>query len=308
MNGYETWTWYCEYTNRHVRTMTYDMNTINSALLLVKTSFSNWQHSWCAKQVIKYDVHRITEIAHHTSYLIYLYIPDTHELNTDKYFTCYWSISVLNDEQHMVKYSRNFSTKIKWEQHMAYCSGKSINKPGLHPTNDISIKFEIRQKCEVLWFKMYSIDHDKILHMSRQCNCRDMRKILLWSVEHVLKYSTPNFDQISNLIEIPLTHWGRVTHICIGNQTIIGSDNGLSLGRRQAIIWTNDGILLIQSLETNFREILSKIHTFSFKKMLLKTSSAKWRPSCLDLNVLTGQGPGVRSKNIHQWESDYMVQ
>ena len=32
-----------------------------------------------------------------------------------------------------------------------------------------------------------------------------------------------------------LTHWGRVTHICIGNLTIIGSDNGLSPGRRQAI-------------------------------------------------------------------------
>ena len=42
-----------------------------------------------------------------------------------------------------------------------------------------------------------------------------------------------------------LTHWGRVTHICISKLTIIGSDNGLSPGRRQAIIWTNAGILLI---------------------------------------------------------------
>ena len=32
------------------------------------------------------------------------------------------------------------------------------------------------------------------------------------------------------------THWGRVTHICISKLTIIGSDNGLSPGRRQAII------------------------------------------------------------------------
>ena len=29
-----------------------------------------------------------------------------------------------------------------------------------------------------------------------------------------------------------LTHWGRVTHICIGKLTIIGSDNGLLPGRR----------------------------------------------------------------------------
>ena len=30
-----------------------------------------------------------------------------------------------------------------------------------------------------------------------------------------------------------LTHWGRVTHICVSKLTIIGSDNGLSPGRRQ---------------------------------------------------------------------------
>ena len=42
-----------------------------------------------------------------------------------------------------------------------------------------------------------------------------------------------------------LTHWSRVTHICVGNLAIIGSDNGLSPGRRQAIIGTNAGILLI---------------------------------------------------------------
>ena len=53
-----------------------------------------------------------------------------------------------------------------------------------------------------------------------------------------------------------LTHWGRVMHICVGKLTNIGSDNGLSPGRRQAIIWTNAGILLIGTLGTNFSEIL----------------------------------------------------
>ena len=84
-----------------------------------------------------------------------------------------------------------------------------------------------------------------------------------------------------------LTHWGRVTHIRVGKLTIIGSDNSLSPGRRQAIIWTNAGILLIGPLETNFSEILSEIQSFSFKKMHLKMSSGKWRPYCLGLNVLT---------------------
>ena len=40
-----------------------------------------------------------------------------------------------------------------------------------------------------------------------------------------------------------LTHWGRVAHMCVSKLTIIGRDNGLSPGRRQAIIWTNAGIL-----------------------------------------------------------------
>ena len=83
-----------------------------------------------------------------------------------------------------------------------------------------------------------------------------------------------------------LTHWGRETHICVSKQIIIGSDNGLSPGRRQAIIWTNAGILLIGPLGTNFSEILIEILTFSFKKMRLKVSSAKRRPFCFGLNEL----------------------
>ena len=95
-------------------------------------------------------------------------------------------------------------------------------------------------------------------------------------------HSTLSADQARQL-----THWGRVTHICVGNLTIIGSDNGLSPHRHQAIIWTNAGILLIGPLGTNFSEILLEINTFSLKKMHLKASSAKWRPFCLSLNVLT---------------------
>ena len=83
-----------------------------------------------------------------------------------------------------------------------------------------------------------------------------------------------------------LTHWGRVTHICVAYLTIIASDNGLSPSQRQAIIWTNAGILLIRPLGTNFSEILIDIHTFSFKKMHLKMLFAKRRPFCLNLNVL----------------------
>ena len=44
-------------------------------------------------------------------------------------------------------------------------------------------------------------------------------------------------------------------HICVSKLTIIGSENGLLPGRHQAAIWTNDGILLIWPLGTNFSEI-----------------------------------------------------
>ena len=86
-----------------------------------------------------------------------------------------------------------------------------------------------------------------------------------------------------------LTHWGQVTHICVRKLTINGSGNGLSPGRRQAIILTSAGLLLIGPLGTNFSEISIGTQTFTFKKMHLKISSAKWRPCrCLGLNVLMG--------------------
>ena len=50
-----------------------------------------------------------------------------------------------------------------------------------------------------------------------------------------------------------------MTHICVNKLTIIGSDIGLSPGRRQAIIRTNAGILLIGPLGTNLSEILIEI-------------------------------------------------
>ena len=73
-------------------------------------------------------------------------------------------------------------------------------------------------------------------------------------------------------------HWGRVTHICVCNLIIIGSYNGLSPGRRQAIIRTNAGILLTGSIGTYFSAILIEILIFSFQKRRLKVSSAKCRP------------------------------
>ena len=111
-----------------------------------------------------------------------------------------------------------------------------------------------------------------------------MKGIYRWSIDS--PYKGPVTRKAFPCFDISLTLWGRVTHICVNKITIIGSDNGLSPGRRQAIIWTDAGILLVGPLGTNFSEILIEILTFSFKKMHLKMSSGKWRPFCLGLNVL----------------------
>ena len=72
-----------------------------------------------------------------------------------------------------------------------------------------------------------------------------------------------------------LTHWSRVTHMCASKLTIIIPDNGLAPGRRQTIIWTNAGILLIRNLGTHFNEILGEIHTSKLTKIYLNMSYAK---------------------------------
>ena len=68
------------------------------------------------------------------------------------------------------------------------------------------------------------------------------------------------FQWLQSFLSFGLTHWGRVTHIYVSKLTNINLNNGLSPGRRQAIIWTSAGILLIGPLGTNFSEILVEIY------------------------------------------------
>ena len=127
------------------------------------------------------------------------------------------------------------------------------------------------------WYVLYYHVTYRKLFTGFVIACKMLYKTARSFVQYVIK---PAY------IHAILTHWSRVTHICVGTLTIIGSDNGLSPGRRQAIISNNAGILLIGPLGTNFSEISIEIYIFSFNKMHLKMSSGKCRPSCLGLNVL----------------------
>ena len=60
------------------------------------------------------------------------------------------------------------------------------------------------------------------------------------------------------------SHWSRVTHICVSKLTIVGSDNGLLLGRGHATIWSNAWMLLIGPFEQISVKSLSQcIHSRS---------------------------------------------
>ena len=77
-----------------------------------------------------------------------------------------------------------------------------------------------------------------------------------------------------------------MTHVCVSKLTIIGSDNGLSPGWRQAIIWSNAGILLVRNLRNKFHWNYKQNSYIIIKKMHLNVSSEKWWPFCLGFNVL----------------------
>ena len=110
-----------------------------------------------------------------------------------------------------------------------------------------------------------------------------MRCLSLKQLKHS-QFSPKSLQYISH--NEPTRYWvsfvslSPMTHSCVNKLTTIGSDDGLSRGRRQAIIWTNAGILSIGPLGTNLREI----YEFTFTKRHLEIS-VKWRPFCLGLNV-----------------------
>ena len=67
---------------------------------------------------------------------------------------------------------------------------------------------------------------------------------------------------------------------------MMGLDNGLLPVGYHAITWHSASLLFIVLLGTNYSEILIKTLQFSYKKINLKMSSAKWPALLLDHNIL----------------------
>ena len=77
-----------------------------------------------------------------------------------------------------------------------------------------------------IWSRIYAIDVGKLVFFK----ANEYVTLLCSDIAFVAKFEKKPAS---------LTHWGRVTHIYVGNLTIIGSDSGLSTDRHQANIWSD---------------------------------------------------------------------
>ena len=225
-----------------------------------KKSKTNWCLVTHMHRFMKYNV----------AYLASAIISTNYNLSVDQKV---WSIKMHSLDKTYLKISSTEVGNSTWPQcvktkdatHSASCF-RQISSTLFRAINQV--------RCH-LWNQIYNI--------SRK---RRWQKPFDFRYTYDQSRTYPNINLFDNSWANQLTHWGRVTHICVGKLIIIGSDNGLSPDRRQIIIWTNAGLLSIGPLRTYFSESSIKIQQFSLKKMHVKMSSAKWRPSCLSLNVL----------------------
>ena len=122
-----------------------------------------------------------------------------------------------------------------------------------------------------------------------QQDCSDVQKVYngvpqgIWNLAVLLFIIDVSNFTMKCMFQLIEAEW-RI-HVS-ENYTIIGSDKSLSPARRQAIIWTNDGILLIRPLSTHFSYFLSKLKHFHWQICIWKCRLPKWRPFCPGFNVL----------------------
>ena len=81
------------------------------------------------------------------------------------------------------------------------------------------------------------------------------------------------------------THWGRMTHICVSKPTTIGSDNGLSPGRRHYLnqYWNIVNLTTGNKPKWNLKQN-SYIFTEenAFENVVWKMASMLFRPQCVN--------------------------
>ena len=132
-------------------------------------------------------------------------------------------ISVVSSHFHL--YLRISALRLPTVNHVPYQSIYVITYPCPYSHLPITINF----KSQILL---------KLCSRVYQWYCCAMHNISKW-LDHWISVISVKW-MIKLLVSIKrsfkLAHWGQVTFICFDNLTRIGSDNGLSPGRRKAII------------------------------------------------------------------------
>ena len=128
-----------------------------------------------------------------------------------------------------------------------------------------------------MWPSHYKIQGWHVVNYTLQ-----NRKVVSFSIKKTLKKEKCLLNVCAEWIHVlgnrvlkVISPWCRV--YAFVNWVSIGSGNGLSSVRCQAITWTNADLLSVGPLGTNFSEILIEIQAFSSKKRHMKMSSAIFR-------------------------------
>ena len=98
---------------------------------------------------------------------------------------------------------------------------------------------------------------------------------------------------------VVLTHWGRVTHICVSKLTIIGSDNGLSPDHYLKQCWNIVSWTHRNKLQWNFDwNLYIFIQEYAFESVVWKMAAILCRPKCVKHQEGVMQEDNSLHKNI----------
>ena len=181
----------------------------------------------------------------------------------------------LNSQEHIwsefeSKYNDLCSRKCIWK----YCQKNVVHLFRFEYTNDLII-------CLMQCSRKTFLVHQTVVRWAIFIYSNEIYEISHWTL------GSSHWKCPTCPTSFVNTHWGRVTHKCVSKLTIISSDNGLSPGRRQAIIWTNDGILLIGPLGTKLQWNFNYnsnifIHKNAFEDVVWKMAAILSQPQCVN--------------------------
>ena len=126
-----------------------------------------------------------------------------------------------------------------------------------------------------IFYDRYHYD-DSVLYVIKWCDVYDETTLSYFQLNEtfIIRTECAIFNEA-----LCVTYFCRLSGVAVRslklrdaspNRAVIGSDNGLSLVRRQAIIWTNADLLSIGPLGKKLSECCMEIQNFSLKNMHLK--------------------------------------